>query len=285
MLIDLQLHSTYSDGYLTPTRLADLLSKKGIRVASLTDHNTVRGQYEFWRACQKKGIKTIPGLEIYTKLEYKRFNILWYNFSDHRHLHEMLRHSQIRRRNNIRRILKRLNFDLDIERTLDKYTKYIPINHIIDDILEVESNKKRIQEELDKEDIRLNDVIDNYFRNKEIGILRESCIDIKRVLDLKEKLGGEVILNHPGKYGGAHLKEDFISRLKEMGVDGVEKLSPHHSYSTVMYLQHIARKYDLIETGGSDFHTHAGDNYPVQNSWEYFKIEDEQLRRIKEIIG
>jgi hypothetical protein len=283
MLIDLQLHSTYSDGYLSPTKLVDFLSKKGVQVASLTDHNTVRGQDEFQRACQKQNIKAIPGLEIYTKLNHKRFNILWYNFQDHRHLHEMLRRSQIRRRNNIRRILKKLDFDLEIEKTLDKYTKYIPINHIIDDILEVESNKKRIQRELGKKDIRLNDIIDNYFRNKDIGILRESCIDIKRILELKEKIGGEIILNHPGKYG-AHLKEEFISELKKLGVAGVEKLSPHHSYGVVMYLQYIARKYDLIETGGSDFHVHVGGNYPVQNSWEYFKIKDEYLRKVREII-
>jgi hypothetical protein len=129
----------------------------------------------------------------------------------------------------------------------------------------------------------LNDIIDNYFRNKKIGILRESCIDIQRLLDLKEKIGGEIILNHPGKYG-SHLKEGFISGLKEIGVDGLEKLSPHHSYGTVMYLQHIARKYDMIETGGSDFHVHAGSNYPVQNSWEYFEIKDDHLRKVREII-
>lgn len=283
MLIDLQLHSTYSDGYLTPTQLADFLRDTGVEKASLTDHNTVRGQDEFFRACRKREIEVIPGLEVYVKLHHKRFNILWYNFQDHRQLHKMLRNSQIRRRNNIRRILKKLDFKLDIERTLDKYTKYIPINHIIDDILEVKENEERIRKELGKEDPGLNDIIDNYFRNKDIGILRESCIDIERILKLREKIGGNIILNHPGKYG-SHLKEDFIRRLAEAGVDGVEKLSPHHSYSTVAYLQHLARKYDLVETGGSDFHRHIGGNFPVQNSWEYFEIHRDNLRGVEKII-
>ena len=284
MLMDLQLHSTYSDGYLTPTQLAKFLQKRGVKTASLTDHNTVAGQDEFHRACQKRGIKMIPGLEVYTKLEHRKFNIVWCNFCDHRDLHDLLRNSQIRRRNNVRKILRRLDFDLDIERTLDKYTKYIPINQIIDDILEVDKNRRRVQQDLDKEHIRLQDMIDNYFRNKDIGILNESYIDIERIFRLRKKLGGEIILNHPGKYG-TEMKESFVSELKDMGLDGIEKMSPHHSYSDITYIQYLARKYDLIETGGSDFHCHAPGNYPVRNAWDYFHIDDDHLRKVKKVIN
>lgn len=283
MLIDLQLHSTYSDGYLTPTQLADFLYRNNVSVVSLTDHNTVRGQPQFQRACKKKGIKTIPGLEVYAKLDHKKFNILWYDYQDDPELHKMLRNSQIRRRNNVRRILNRLDFKLEVEKTLDKYTKYIPINHVIDDILEAPENRKKIRKELGVEEIRRGDVADSYLLNKEIGVLRESYIDIKRILRLREKIGGVIVLNHPGKYG-RQLNEEFFDSLKELGVDGVEKLSPHHSYSEIMNIQYLARKFDLIETGGSDFHVSAGNNYPLQNSWEYFKIEDDQLRRVREII-
>jgi hypothetical protein len=252
-------------------------------VASLTDHNTVGGQKQFYQACKEKGIKAIPGLEIYVRLNNKRFNVLWYNYEDDPELHKMLRNSQINRRNNVRRILRKLDFELNVEKTLDKYTKYIPINHIIDDILEVPENKEKIKEELGLEDVRGKDVIDNYLRNKKIGILRESYIDIKRILRLKEKIGGMIVLNHPGKYGN-QLNDDFISKLKDLGVEGIEKLSPHHSYGDIMHIQYLARKYDLVETGGSDFHLSAGDNYPLQNAWEYFKIKDDQLRRIQEVI-
>lgn len=283
MLIDLQLHSTYSDGYLTPAELVDFLLSNNVSLASLTDHNTIRGQKQFRQACSRNHIRTIPGLEIYTKLNHKRFNVLWYNYRDDPELHKLLRNSQIRRRNNVRRILNRLDFRLDVEKTLDKYTIYIPINHIIDDILEDRGNREKIKKELDIKDIRRKDVADNYLLNKDIGVLRESYIDIKRVLKLREKIGGVLVLNHPGKYGN-QLDEDFIGRLKELGVDGIEKMSPHHSYGQIMYIQYLTRRYDLVETGGSDFHVSAGNNYPLQNSWEYFGIDDSQLRRIQEII-
>ncbi|MBU4375047.1 PHP domain-containing protein, partial [Patescibacteria group bacterium] len=64
MLIDLQLHSTYSDGYLTPTELAGFLAKQGVKIAALTDHNTVGGLDEFRQACRACKIKPITGVEL-----------------------------------------------------------------------------------------------------------------------------------------------------------------------------------------------------------------------------
>src|SRR3989344_6476014 len=116
MIIDLQLHSTYSDGYLTPTQLADFLLKHEVKIASLTDNNTVAGLDEFRLACKKNNIKAIAGMEIYAKLNSKKFNLLWYNFDDKNPaLHEFLRLSQIKRRNQIRRALVKLkNLGMEI---------------------------------------------------------------------------------------------------------------------------------------------------------------------------
>ena len=80
MYIDLQLHSTYSDGALTPTQMAGFLKAHGVKVASLTDHNTVAGLDEFFNACNKVGIKAIPGVELYVKYGVKKLNFLFYNF-------------------------------------------------------------------------------------------------------------------------------------------------------------------------------------------------------------
>lgn len=109
MYIDLQLHSTYSDGYLTPTEVVKFIAKQGVKAAALTDHNTVGGLDEFRLACRQYNIKPITGLEIYVKLHSRRFNIIWYNFDDtDPELHDMLRDSQMRRRRKVRFILNKL---------------------------------------------------------------------------------------------------------------------------------------------------------------------------------
>jgi 3',5'-nucleoside bisphosphate phosphatase len=285
MLIDLQLHSTYSDGYLSPTELVDFLLNKKIKIASLTDHNTVAGLEEFSLACEKKQIKSIKGLELYVKYKNKKMNIILYNFDDSApELHEVLRETQIRRRRGMREILKKLNkkgFDINLK-ILDKFTHYVPVNKVIDEILKNPFNAKKIKTELRVDEILEGDVIGEYFRNKKIGVLHESYVKIERIFKLRKKIGGQIILNHPAK--NSWINPKIWQELKKMGMDGIELLSPHHSLGAVMYIQHLARNLDLIETGGSDFHRFEGGGYPIQSSYDYMKIDSKYLRGINKII-
>lgn len=285
MLIDLQLHSTYSDGYLTPTELAGLLAKKGVEVASLTDHNTVGGQSEFRRACEKKGIRPITGLEIYVKKNHHTFNILWYGFDENNpELHDMLRKSQIRRRRIMRRVLNRLEeegFKINFK-ILDKYNHYVPTNHIADDLLDTRSNHRKIRKELDVSVVRTGDLVKHYFHKVGSRKLKNSYIGWKKIVELKDKIGGQLVLCHPAKY--QMMKEKKLEELINSGLDGIEKLSPHHSYGSIMHIQRLARKYDLFETGGSDYHLDEGGNYPVQRSWDYYRIDSDYLREINRLV-
>ncbi len=287
MLIDLQIHSTYSDGFLTPEKLASFLKQQGIKVASLTDHNTVGGLARFKEACKKKKIKTIPGMELYVSYKRKRVNMIWYNFNeDDAEVHKVLRNSHTRRRGSVRRILEKLQgqgFTINIDKILDKYIRYIPINYIVQDLWSVPANRAKIKKELNKKTIREEDIVYAYFKNPAIGKLTETYISLAKILKLREKAGGQIVLNHPAKHG--YINENFWGDLKKVGIDGVEILSPHHSVGAIMYIQDLAAKFDFIETGGSDFHRHEGDNYLIQNSSQYFKIDSKYLRKIDQIIG
>ncbi|MBU4216477.1 PHP domain-containing protein [Candidatus Parcubacteria bacterium] len=286
MLIDLQLHSTYSDGYLTPTEVVDFIHSKGIKVAALTDHNTVGGLDEFRAACIAKGIKPITGLELYVKHKNKRLNFLWYNFDDRNpQLHKLLRDTQVRRRKKVREALNKLvvkGFEIDVDNILDEFNHYIPVNQVVDRFLAVPENAARVMAEMQTNILRENEVINKYFYNKETSFLDNTYVSLERILKLKKDLGGKIIFNHPGKYN--QLRKPVLEDLKHMGIDGIEVLSPHHSYGAVVYAQLMAREFDLIETGGSDFHRHEGNNFRIQNSWNYFKIDSSKLRKINEII-
>ncbi len=288
MRIDLQLHSTYSDGYLSPTELAEFIHKQSVKVAALTDHNTVRGTYEFRKACEKLKIKTITGIELYATLGSHKFNVLWYNFDEtDPRLHDLLRLSQQRRRQQMRRILARMidqGFKIDIDRIIDKYNHYVPVNRVIDDIVATPHNFKLIQKQLDTKNPRENDIISEYFHNKKsLPMLKNSHIDIRRVLELRKKIGGQIILCHPAK--SSYINRKLWQKLKQIGFDGIEVLSPHHSYGAIMYIQHLAREYGFIETGGSDFHKIEGNGFLLQRSWDYFRIDSEHLNGIEKIIS
>jgi len=288
MIIDLQHHSTYSDGQLTPTGVANFAYSNGVKVASLTDHNTVAGLDEFRKACKKRKIKSITGLELYVKLNHKKFNILWYNFDDtHPALHDFLRETQTRRRGNVRRILnkvvEKIDLDLNIEKVLDSHSHYIPINGIVYSMWKSKKNQKIFEKDLGIKNPREEDIMMEYLKNKKYGVLNESYVAVNRVFKLREKIGGQIILNHPGKNG--HLTREQIFHLKELGLDGIEVLSPHHSLGAVMYFQYLSNEMDFIETGGSDFHIFEGGRAKIQNSWNYYKIDSKFLRKIEKVIG
>jgi predicted metal-dependent phosphoesterase TrpH len=286
MLIDLQLHSNYSDGYLAPFEVAKMIRRHGIKTASLTDHNTIRGQAEFRAACGKIGIKAIPGLELYATLGRVRFNVLWYNYSDDPDLHSLLRETQIRRKNQVRRVLTRLislGFRIDIEKTLDRFMHYMPVNRLSDELWKHSLNRKIIRKELGSAFPRESEIIKNYFYNPRISVLRESYLNVERIVKLRNRIGGQLILNHPAKYHW--IKTGFWEKLKKLGFDGIELLSPHHSLGAVMHMQALARNLGFIETGGSDFHKLEGGGHALQHSWQYFKIDSKYLRGVEKIIG
>src|SRR3989339_851357 len=227
MLIDLQIHSTYSDGYFTPTQLAEFMRRQGVKVAALTDHNTVGGVHEFVNACRRNGIKPVKGL--------------------------------------------------------DRHNHYVPINHIVDAICADHKNLSRMKRELKTDFPGEGEIISRYFQDKNIGVLKNSLIDFERVIGLRKKIGGQLILCHPAK--GGHIDRDFLASLKSEAMDATELMSPHHSYNSIMLIQRLAREFNLITTGGSDFHRMEGKGYRLQKSWEYFKIDVKHLRRVDKIIG
>ena len=287
MLIDLQIHSTYSDGYLSPTELASFLASQGVKIASLTDHNTVSGWSEFKRACEKHGIKPIVGIELYTKLNRKHLSMLWYNFDNvDCELHEILRSSQVRRRNQVRKILNKMinrGFKINIDQLLDKYNHYISINHLIDDLMAIPANRNKVRKELGSAHPREEEIIHNYFFKSKNTKLNNSYIDLKRIIELKKRIGGQLIFNHPGRYN--QLNKELLLELKTLGVNGLEVLSPHHAVGAVLYGQHLAQELGLIATGGSDFHLFESSRSALKSSWQYFKIDSDNLKDINKIIG
>ncbi|MCU0678998.1 MAG: PHP domain-containing protein [Planctomycetes bacterium] len=287
MLIDLQLHSTYSDGYLTPTDLAKLLARWKVKVASLTDHNTVGGWDEFRLAAKAAGIKPIIGLELYVRVNGRFFNILWYNF-DWRDakLHELLRESQARRRGQLRNALDKLaarGFKLNINKVLDQHNHYVPINRAVDEILTWPENRRRIKRELGVAEPREEHIISAYFKNRRSVFLHESRISLERIAALRERIGGFLVWCHPAKYGAPRFS--WLEGLKQAGLDGVEVMSPHHNLAATMELQQWARENKLIATGGSDFHRYEGGYAKIQHAWQYYQIDSRYLPSVVKIIG
>mgnify|MGYP001587377573 FL=1 len=78
MLIDLHIHSTFSDGLLTVEQLVRLAKKKGVKMMALTDHDTISGWALFIKLCGQYGMMGVRGLEMSTDLNGLELHILGY---------------------------------------------------------------------------------------------------------------------------------------------------------------------------------------------------------------
>ncbi len=297
MLIDLQLHSRFSDGYLQPKDLVLFLKERGVKVASLTDHNTTAGLKEFKSEAKKHKIKAINGLELYVKYKRKRINLLWYNFDENNeNLQKLLEETRNRRALLVKNMLlklKKRSYKINIEEILSSFVNYIPVNRLADKIMENKFNYNLLLRNYKNKNknkgkiilpLREEDILVELFFNKKVARLSESYINADRLIRIKKEVGGQIIFCHPGKYN--KFAKNMTEKLKESGlIDGIEVISPHHSIGAIMYAQFLAYKLDLIASGGSDFHRFEESGFLINDAWDWFRIDSKYLRNIKKIIS
>lgn len=287
MLIDLQLHSKYSDGSYSPKQLAKMLSLHKVKIAALTDHNSISGQLEFRKQANALGIKTVFGLELYVKFKSYRFNVLWYNYDiNSLALRHLLLETQRRRRLYINKAisnLEKVGLSLDLNNYYRKYeNSYLPINALVKEIWKPTKNKRVIKRELENKFPREEEIIAHFFYPKSGPKLSEAYVSFERLTKLKKEIGGQIIFAHPALH--RKLKESKLEELIEVGLDGLELLSPHHSYNNLVRLASLIKRYKLIATGGSDFHLPAEAGTKTKYSWQWFKIDSDYLRGVSRII-
>ena len=274
--IDLHLHSIYSEGTLSVTELIRQAKKYNISVLSLTDHNTIAGVEEALRVGRRENVKVIPGVEIYTNLNKHHLHLLGYNFNIYcSELQKTLDKLAHRRINDIEKIfvvLKKKGFKINDKRLFNTPSRYIGFGQIITELKKSPQNLKKIKADLKTNEPYFFDIINRYFGKKRAAYLPETHMPIKKAIELIHHAGGLAILGHPSQQ--ISWNDELIKKLKKLGLDGIEVLSPYHSWHTIEHWQIVAKQLKLVITGGSDFHTYLPDppNALIKKQWQYFKV-------------
>lgn len=241
MIVDFHSHTHESDGTLEPQALCDLMERRGVRIFSVTDHDTL-GAYGRFQAPHT--IRVVTGIEINTSFADSEVHVLGYRLPlGPSPLSAVLERNRHARRIRVTRMVSQLR-DAGHDITMD------------DVHAEAREGASLGRPHVGKALIRLGIARDietafrGFLRRGSPGYVPSTHITPHDAISVILQSGGIPVLAHPGR-----LKNyDIIGDLVEHGLQGLEVFYPTHEPMQVQYFRDLAKRYGLVMTAGSDFH-------------------------------
>jgi len=242
---DLHIHTTASDGRLEPKEIVALAISVGLDVIAITDHDTIDGVVPALAAAQNSGsITVIPGVEINTDVARGEVHVLGY-FIDYTDagLTATLQKLRDSRRERAQKMIAKLA-------DLGKKIEWQRVNELAQGgtigrphISQALFEKGYVSSE--------KEAFDKYIgHNKPAYVERYKLLPadvVKLILEAR----GLPVLAHPADIDGL---DELMPKLKAVGLIGLEVYYRDYSSDTIERLAKIAKQYDLIPTGGTDYH-------------------------------
>lgn len=249
-IVDLHTHSIYSDGQYSPKEILDMAKKNNIGTLALTDHDNINGSKELVKF-NNEGIYIYSGVELTAKVDKGRMHILGYNID--------LENEELNKRLEEMHEASIYNLLLYIE-LLKKDFNIIISEKDINDIISKPGNIGRPQLALKMIELGIVKSVDEAF-NKYLRTVYNKVRKIKKGLTKEEAIsliinaGGIPVLAHPGSLDLSRYDlEKEISYLQVLGLKGIERIHTNNKPEDRIFYEQLAKKYHLLESGGSDFH-------------------------------
>ncbi len=241
--VDLHLHSTASDGVVSPTEVAREIAACGLRGVSLTDHDTVDGVEEAAAEADRLGLEFMVGAELSANAPGQSIHILAYGFDptdqDMRAFFRDFRADRLRRVDEIVARLQALGIGLTFDDVMAEAGEGVPTRAHVGRAL---VNGGWVREH--------NEAFHRYIARGKPAFVEKKPTPVEQVCDLVRRAGGVTILAHPGRdYTQAQL-----ARWMEESFDGVEILHPRNNPGVRRSLDELAEQQGLLRGGGSDWH-------------------------------
>lgn len=278
-LIDLHVHSTASDGSLTPSQVVERAFQKKLTAIALTDHDTTSGIDEALSAASSLPLELIPGIELSCLYKEKEIHILGL-YLDHHDPALVKFLSEARKKREQRNLL-----------ILDAFQKdgfAITWEDLIGHHPDTAVTRAHFARALLKKGYVSS--VDQAFRkylNPECPYYRpRKMISPEESLNAIHAAGGFSVLAHPCLYRlGWEETETLIAYLKELGMNGLECWHSSNTAEESRKLQKLAKSYHLLPTGGSDFHGAAKPDIELGCGRGSLRVSALYLDDIKQAMG
>ena len=222
--IDLHVHSTFSDGTLTPSELISRAKQFHLAAMALTDHDTIEGIPEAVQAASEQNLELVPGVELSTFWDEKEIHIvgLFIDYTDKTFQKELESLRDVRRNRNIA--------------MCEKFTQ-----------LGILLKKGYIKSR--------NEAFDRYIGSNGPCYVPRKKMPCAEAIRLIKNAGGVPILAHPVLY---HLGKEPMNKLMDYlcdsGIVGLEAIYSTYTAGEEIQMKKLAGERGLILSGGSDYH-------------------------------
>jgi predicted metal-dependent phosphoesterase TrpH len=240
------MHTTASDGRLTPAELVTRVDAAGLTTISVTDHDTVAALADVTAAAKPKGIRIISGIEI-TAVDHGRdVHMLGYFFDPASATLGALLHSQralrVMRVREIANTLAKLNLPIDVETVLlasaARPGSTVGRPQVAREMVRA-GHVKSVQEAFDR-----------WLATGRPGFVPRTGPSPAEAIETIHESGGLASIAHPG----VTKRDELIKPLVDRGLDAIEVYHSDHTPEDVIAYKGLADRLGTLVTGGSDFH-------------------------------
>ncbi|MGL5965098.1 MAG: PHP domain-containing protein [Fusobacteriaceae bacterium] len=245
---DMHLHSTASDGTLSPTEIVERAKMKNLTGLSLTDHDTVDGIREAKKKAVELELDFIPGIELSANLYGKDVHILGYfvdvDDKDFLDFLEEIKKSRDKRNSRILQKLRKYKIDISEEELEREAGGEIRSRlHIANLIIKRGYAYSKAE------------AFANYLGKGGLAYEERAEFTPKLAVEALKRNGALAFLAHPKLYSGSLREVEYlVTELKAVGLDGIESEYATFDKQDKKMYREFAKKHNLLISGGSDYH-------------------------------
>lgn len=276
-MIDLHTHTTFSDGTDTPTELVNKALASGISVLAITDHDSISGWNEA-TAALRPGLSLVPGAEISCQTANGvSVHVLGLLFDpNHQELMNTLEKTRDNRIGRMEKIITRINeagIDISMSDVLEQLSEGATLGrpHLADALV-----KKGVVASRDE-------AFSKMLHNNSKYYVSHYSPSPELAIELIKQAGGVAVIAHPmASHRGRVISDETFGSIINAGLDGIEIDHRDHNPDEKKALINLAKSFDLVMTGASDYHGNGklnilGEYTTNPEQWE--KLESKANKR------
>ena len=272
MKADLHLHTTASDGTLTPQELVAYAAREEFDLIAVSDHDSVDGVAAARSAGEALGVRVLTAVELSCGAS-KEIHVLGYGFDPKNG--EMLDFCRARRENRVERTRKmcaqlaEAGKPISFDRVMELARGVVGRPHVARALLEAGHVSS------------VKDAFDRYLIPGKPGYVPKEDVKVADAVALINRAGGVAVLAHPMELKmGEMALEALIREWQTQGLAGVEVYHPSAQNNHAADLDRLARREGLLVTGGSDYHGPAVRESCIGEGLERWTAVDSDVRSL-----